>query len=125
MNLKSLVSAAKSDKKSASNASTASAGSAVAPEQNPNSAKLRGIIETGGASDSTENGLYFKKLSGGGSTSITAIAREIEHASKNSSGAGKSWKDCAALKIEGTKSPVCLRFMALCAQEKCPRKYIS
>lgn len=58
-------------------------------------------------------------------TSITGIARGIESSSSvaNVPGAVVSWEKCKCLKRSGEKL-FCTKFMGLCVQDKCPKKYI-
>ncbi len=58
-------------------------------------------------------------------TSITAIAKNMGSSANrvNMPGAEVSWEKCRCLKRGGEKL-FCTKFFALCAKEKCPKKYI-
>ena len=67
----------------------------------------------------------IKKTSYGSGTSVTAILREIELSTSvsNLPLSEVSWEKCKCLKRAGEKL-FCTKFVRLCVQDKCPKKYI-
>jgi hypothetical protein len=88
-------------------------------------ARVTGTARSVAAGISASEGLYTRPKTERGSISINAIAQELrgEKDGVKASEKKKLWKGCSSLREKGG-SFSCMKFISLCAREKCPQKYI-